>query len=134
MPGTDILVTPSPGVTLVIMVADCVPLALVDPAAVVLAAVHAGGRGTAGGAVASSLHAMEVFRSPRWEDYDYEYHGEKDGVEGNRLKWFGNGWSSAQVDEAGGELAFYLQPEFVDIPASPYPEKTRVYQMRPFSY
>jgi hypothetical protein len=82
----------------------------------------------------SSLHAMEVFRSPRWEDYDYEYHGEKDGVEGNRLKWFGNGWSSAQVDEAGGELAFYLQPEFVDIPASPYPEKTRVYQMRPFSY
>ena len=52
MPDTDILVTTSPGVTLVILVADCVPLALVDPAAGVLAAVHAGWRGTAAGAVA----------------------------------------------------------------------------------
>ncbi len=46
---TDILVTSSPGVTLVMLVADCVPLALVDPAAGVLAAVHAGWRGTAAG-------------------------------------------------------------------------------------
>ena len=51
-PSADILVTTSPGVTLVILVADCVPLALVDPAAGVLAAVHAGWRGTAAGAVA----------------------------------------------------------------------------------
>ena len=54
----DILVTRSPAVTLVIMVADCVPLALVDPAAGVLAAVHAGWRGTAGGAVSHALAAM----------------------------------------------------------------------------
>ena len=51
MPDTDVLVTVSPGVTLAIMVADCVPLALVDPDAGVLAAVHAGWRGTAAGAV-----------------------------------------------------------------------------------
>ena len=51
VPDTDILVTSSPGVTLVMLVADCVPLALVDPAAGVLAAVHAGWRGTAAGAV-----------------------------------------------------------------------------------
>jgi polyphenol oxidase len=55
---TDILVTSSPGVTLAILVADCVPIALVDPAAHVLAAVHAGWRGTAGGAVSDALRAM----------------------------------------------------------------------------
>jgi YfiH family protein len=55
---TDILVTSSPGVTLAVLVADCVPIALVDPAAHVLAAVHAGWRGTAGAAVAVALRAM----------------------------------------------------------------------------
>jgi YfiH family protein len=54
----DILVTRSSAVSLAIMVADCVPLALVDPEARVLAAVHAGWRGTAGGAVAKALDAM----------------------------------------------------------------------------
>ena len=58
IPGTDILVTTSPGVTLAILVADCVPLALVDQAAHVLAAVHAGWRGTAAGAVSRALAAM----------------------------------------------------------------------------
>ena len=56
--GADILVTSSPGVTLAILVADCVPIALVDPAAHVLAAVHAGWRGTAGSAVSDALRAM----------------------------------------------------------------------------
>jgi YfiH family protein len=55
---TDIVVTTTPDVTLVILVADCVPFALVDPAAHVLAAVHAGWRGTAAGAVAAALRAM----------------------------------------------------------------------------
>jgi YfiH family protein len=56
---TDALVTATPGVTLAIMVADCVPLALIDPDAGVLAAVHAGWRGTAGGAVCVALRTME---------------------------------------------------------------------------
>jgi YfiH family protein len=43
---TDALVTVDAGVGLVIMVADCVPLVLVDPEARVLACVHAGWRGT----------------------------------------------------------------------------------------
>jgi YfiH family protein len=60
LPGTDILVTVTPGITLAIMVADCVPLALVDPEAHVLAAVHAGWRGTAVGAVGAALRAMQA--------------------------------------------------------------------------
>jgi YfiH family protein len=56
----DILVTRSSEVTLAIMVADCVPVALVDPEARVLAGVHAGWRGTAAGAMANALDAMAV--------------------------------------------------------------------------
>jgi hypothetical protein len=59
VPDTDILVTVSPGVTLAILVADCVPLALVDRDAGVLAAVHAGWRGTAGGAVGRAIRTMK---------------------------------------------------------------------------
>jgi polyphenol oxidase len=59
LPGADVLVTLTPGITLAIMVADCVPLALVDPEARVLAAVHAGWRGTAAGAVGAALRAMQ---------------------------------------------------------------------------
>ena len=58
LPDTDTLVTDAAGVTLVILVADCVPLALVDPEAGVLAAVHAGWRGTAAGAVGRALETM----------------------------------------------------------------------------
>lgn len=124
----------------------------------------------------STMHAIEAFRSPRWEDYDYVYEGEQhedesgamqeallaqggDGEDGsgtgkkrrrladgnkeaqgmktrgeaNRLKWLGNGWSQLQLDE-GGDLAYYLEPDFTDLPAHPYPEKTREYSLRPFSY
>lgn len=67
----DTLVTRSPAVSLAIMVADCVPLALVDPEARILAAVHAGWRGTAGGAVAKALEAMVALgaRSERVQAY-----------------------------------------------------------------
>ncbi|HWF15233.1 MAG TPA: polyphenol oxidase family protein [Acidimicrobiales bacterium] len=54
----DILVTTTPGLALVIMVADCVPLALIDPEAGVLAVVHAGWRGTAAGVIGAALDAM----------------------------------------------------------------------------
>ncbi|KAH8591217.1 hypothetical protein B0O99DRAFT_632827 [Bisporella sp. PMI_857] len=82
----------------------------------------------------SAMHAMETLRSPRWEDYDYEYLGDEDGIEVNRLGWLGNGWSIVQTDAGSGELAFYLQPEVTDNPSSPFPEQTRLYQLRPFSH
>jgi polyphenol oxidase len=46
IPVTDALVTATPDVVLVIMVADCVPLVLLDPVARVLGCVHAGWGGT----------------------------------------------------------------------------------------
>jgi purine-nucleoside/S-methyl-5'-thioadenosine phosphorylase / adenosine deaminase len=58
VPSTDILVTTTSDTTLVMLVADCVPLALIDPDARVLAVVHAGWRGTSAGAVARALEAM----------------------------------------------------------------------------
>jgi polyphenol oxidase len=65
LPGADVLVTATPGITLVIMVADCVPLALVDPEARVLAVVHAGWRGTASGAGGAALRAMDACGAER---------------------------------------------------------------------
>jgi len=56
--ATDVLVTTTPGLTLVILVADCLPVALVDPVAGVLAAAHAGWRGTAAGVLPAAVAAM----------------------------------------------------------------------------
>jgi len=56
--GVDGLVTVDPGVTLVTLVADCVPVVLADPIAGVLAAVHAGWRGTVARVLDSALAAM----------------------------------------------------------------------------
>lgn len=54
----DALVTDRPGPVLVVLVADCVPIVLVEPAAGVLATVHAGWRGTAAGVVEAAIEAM----------------------------------------------------------------------------
>ena len=56
--STDILLTIDPATTLAILVADCVPIALLDPDARVLAVVHAGWRGTAAQASTLALDAM----------------------------------------------------------------------------
>jgi len=58
VPGSDALVTRSPGPVLVTLVADCVPIVLVDPEARVLATVHAGWRGTAGRVVDAAVRTM----------------------------------------------------------------------------
>lgn len=56
--GVDALVTATPGVGLVAMVADCVPLVLYEPVAHVLACVHAGWRGTVARVTGAAVEAM----------------------------------------------------------------------------
>ena len=54
----DALVGAAPGVVLAVLVADCVPLLLVDPQARVVGAVHAGWRGLAAGVVEQGVAAL----------------------------------------------------------------------------
>ena len=82
----------------------------------------------------STLHAIEALRSVRWEDYEFEYEDEKeDPLTANRLRWLGNGWSELQL-RPGGDMSFYIEPEFVDLPASPLPEKTKRWTTLSYSY
>jgi polyphenol oxidase len=57
----DAMVTVSPGVSLGILVADCVPIALASPEEGRIAAIHAGWRGLAGGIVNA---AVATFADP----------------------------------------------------------------------
>jgi polyphenol oxidase len=54
----DGLVSAEPGVVLVVLTADCVPVLLADPAAGVVGAVHAGWRGLAAGVVEAGVAAL----------------------------------------------------------------------------
>ncbi|KFZ77864.1 laccase [Amycolatopsis sp. MJM2582] len=56
--ATDALVTAEPGLALVVLVADCVPLLLADADAGVVAAVHAGRVGARVGVVPAAVEAM----------------------------------------------------------------------------
>ncbi|MGW4127846.1 peptidoglycan editing factor PgeF [Amycolatopsis japonica] len=56
--ATDALVTSEPGLALVVLVADCVPLLLADAEAGVVAAVHAGRVGARVGVVPAAVEAM----------------------------------------------------------------------------
>ena len=58
LPGTDALVTGTPGLVLCVLAADCVPVLLADPVAGVVAAVHAGREGVRTGVVPATLSAM----------------------------------------------------------------------------
>jgi YfiH family protein len=58
--ATDGLVTATPGIAVAVLVADCVPVLLADPAHGVVAAVHAGRVGAAAGVI---RRAIEAFRS-----------------------------------------------------------------------
>ncbi len=56
--ATDAVVTARPGLALVVLVADCVPVLLADPEAGVVAAVHAGRVGARVGVLPAALAAM----------------------------------------------------------------------------
>jgi len=59
----------------------------------------------------SGLHANNVRREPRWEDWEYTYRSES----GNRFAYFGNGWTKdieldQQALEAGGRNEIDMTP------------------------
>ena len=56
--ATDALVTTHGGVPLVVMVADCTPMVIVDPVAQVLAVIHAGWRGLVADIAAATVSTM----------------------------------------------------------------------------
>jgi len=56
--GTDALVTVTPRLPLVTLVADCAPVALIDPVQEVAAVIHAGWRGLAGGILDCTMTAL----------------------------------------------------------------------------
>ena len=57
-PAVDALVSTTPGLALVALVADCTPVLLADPDAGVVAAVHAGRPGLIAGVVPAAVAAM----------------------------------------------------------------------------
>ncbi|MFN2494383.1 MAG: peptidoglycan editing factor PgeF [Pseudonocardiaceae bacterium] len=56
--ATDAVVTAEPGLAVVVLVADCVPVLLADPVAGVVAAVHAGRVGARAGLLPATLEIM----------------------------------------------------------------------------
>lgn len=57
-PAADALVTATPDLGIGVMAADCVPMVLYDPGVHVLAAVHAGWRGTVAGVGPAAVEAL----------------------------------------------------------------------------
>jgi len=57
-PRTDATITALPGICLMVMVADCVPILLFDPAKRVSAVIHAGWRGTVHQITSNTIHSM----------------------------------------------------------------------------
>jgi len=66
--GFDGHVTGEPGVLLAVTVADCVPIYLAEPASGVLALLHAGWRGVAGGMLERGLAELEAVANVRAVD------------------------------------------------------------------
>jgi cation diffusion facilitator CzcD-associated flavoprotein CzcO len=85
----------------------------------------------------STLHCIEAMRSPRWEDYEYEYLPEENGAKINQMGWLGNGWGAQQLRQPAvrtEDLSFYVLPEFQDPPVEGEPEKKEAFNIRPWSY
>ncbi|KAI7404745.1 hypothetical protein KC328_g1834 [Hortaea werneckii] len=84
----------------------------------------------------STLHCIEALRSPRWEDFDYEYIPEEDGSEVNQMAWLGNGWAVNQLKEqpSHADLGFYLMPQFQQTPVEGRPEENEDFAVRHWSY
>ncbi|QJW92413.1 peptidoglycan editing factor PgeF [Spirosoma taeanense] len=72
--GYDALITSQPGLLIGVTVADCVPILIYDTQHQVVAAIHAGWRGTTGGIVSKTLEAMQHHFATKPDDC-YAYVG-----------------------------------------------------------
>lgn len=70
VPGVDALVTNAPGVTLVVLSADCVPLLFLDPVRRAVAAAHSGWRGTVSHIAREVLRTLATEYGSQPEDVD----------------------------------------------------------------
>jgi YfiH family protein len=65
IPKADVLVTRTPGLVVGALAADCTPVLFVDPLARVVAAAHAGWRGTLYGVLEATIAAMQSLGAER---------------------------------------------------------------------
>lgn len=63
--ATDALVTAVPGIGIVVLAADCVPILIYDSEKKAIAAIHSGWRGTVSKILSSTLHFMEQHLSSK---------------------------------------------------------------------
>jgi YfiH family protein len=68
VPGVDALATATPGLPLIVRVADCGPVYFYDPVRRVIALAHSGRRGTEGNIVAETIAVMTQAFASRPED------------------------------------------------------------------
>lgn len=60
----------------------------------------------------SAAHANYIRRDPRWEDWEYTYANGS----GNRFAYFGNGWTSRELEPENANLTPHLKlPEDIDL-------------------
>jgi len=106
----DAVTTSVPGVAACVSIADCVPVLLADPRSGAVAAVHAGWRGTIGGAAAAAVKAL------------VERHGARPG---DLLAAVGPGIGPCCF-EVSRELAVRFQDEVGKVTATPRDHGSRV--------
>lgn len=107
--AADALVTADPGTVLAMLVADCVPVVLYDPATSVLGCAHAGWRGTVARVAGAAVAAMQSLGSrpqdviaaigPAIAPAAYQVGGE---VIGEVRRSFGAGADHLLAPDAGG--------------------------------
>lgn len=60
----------------------------------------------------SAAHVNFIRRSPRWEDFEYELRSEKSN---NRFAYWGNGWTTKQLQPSSDLTPYLKLPEKVDL-------------------
>jgi len=70
----------------------------------------------------SCIHALNAFKNPRWEDYEYQ---PLDKGQRNRFYYLGNGWSQAEWTGVGDRAPYLEGVDFPPVPSSEPDNKKR---------